>query len=286
MRRARWAWAVVICAAAAAGCLPRHAAPTGTTTARSLGPPADGLYVQSVLLERPVGDPLLDRGLWAAGLPAARGATRALLTENGLRAVVLAGNLPAGFQKALDTESETVNPHVLTFGTRKEAVIPTAGPVDPCEYGLLTGLGGKRTEVALRQARCGVLVRPEATTDGRVRLWCEPQVQHGERENRFRPNADGTQFVVEGELPLERYPALGFAVLLGPGEYLLIGWPADQPGTLGAAMFAVEAAGRPRQRVLVIRGGRPDPTPDDLPAVTTPARRPSIAAEASRPVGR
>ena len=99
-------------------------------------------------------------------------------------------------------------------------------------------------------------------------------------------HADGTQFVVEGELPLERYPALGFAVLLGPGEYLLIGWPADQPGTLGAAMFAVEAAGRPRQRVLVIRGGRPDPTPDDLPAVTTPARRPSIAAEASRPVGR
>ena len=48
------------------------------------------------------------------------------------------------------------------------------------------------------------------------------------------------------------------------------------------AMFAVEAGGQPRQRVLVLRAGRPgDPGPDDLPTVPNPSRRPSIAAEAS-----
>jgi hypothetical protein len=284
MGRAGWAWAAVICAAAA-GCLP-HRANAPPPTARSLGPSGDGVYVQSVLLERPLGDPLIDRELWAAGLPAARDATRALLSENGLRAVVLGGNLPAGFRRALATESDTVNPHGLTFATRKDAVIPTAGPTDPCDYEVLTALGGKRSPVSLRQARSGVLVRPEPAADGRVKVWCEPQVQYGERQDWLRPTADGTQFVMPRELPQERYPGLGFDVLLAPGEFLVIGWPADQPGTLGSAMFGVEAGGRPRQRVLVIRAGRGGDPADDLPAVPNPTRRPSIAAEAGRAAGR
>jgi hypothetical protein len=288
MRRTWWAWAALICAAAA-GCLPdRAAAPTPTTTARSLGPASpDGVYVLHVLIERPVGDPLLDRELWAAGLPAARDAARALLSENGLRAVVLGGNLPAGLRRALATESETVNRQGLTFATRKDAVIPTAGPTDPCDYEVLTALGGERVKVSLRQAGGGVLVRPEPTTDGRVRVWCEPQVQYGRRQDWLRPTADGTQFVMQGELPLERYPALGFEVFLAAGEFLVIGWPADQPGTLGEVLFGVEASGRPRQRVLVLRAGRGgDATADDLPAVPNPSRRPSIAAEAGRSSGR
>jgi hypothetical protein len=286
MRRAWWAWAAVI-GAAAAGCLSHRAALPTASTARSLGLSNEGVCVQSVLIERPLGDSVIDRELWAAGLPAARDATRALLCENGLRAVVLGGNLPAGFQRALATESDTVDAHLLTFATRKDAVIPTVGPIDPCDYEVLTGLGGKRVRVSLRQARCGVLVRPEPAADGRVRVWCEPQVQHGERQDWLRPTADGTQFAMPRELPLERYPTLGFDVLLAPGEYLVLGWPADQPGTLGAAMFEVDAGGRPRQRVLVLRAGRTgDPTADDLPAVPNPTRRPSIAAEAGRSGGR
>jgi hypothetical protein len=245
------------------------------------------VQVQSVLIEQPVGDPFLNRDLWAAGWPAAGGQTRALLAENGLRAAVLGGNLPPRFQALLDSEPDTVNPHGLTFATRKDAVIPTAGPIDRCEYEVRTGLGGKPERVELREARCGVLVRPEATPDGRVRVWCEPQVQHGERQEWLRPTADGTQFVVQGEVPLEKYPALGFDVALGPNDYLLIGWDADRDGTLGAAMFAVEAGGRPRQRVLVVRAGRTgDAPPDDLPAAPNPSRRPPIAAEAGRPGGR
>lgn len=279
MRRAGWAWAVLMCATA--GCLHRDAPPP--TTARSLGPAGEGVYVQSVLVERPVADALIDRDLWAAGLPAARDATRALLAENGLRAVVLGGNLPSGFRRALAAEADAVNPHELSFANRKEAVIPTAGPTDPCDYEVLTALGGERVPVSLRKAQAGVLVRPEAAPDGRVKVWCEPQIQHGEPRDWFRPTADGTQFVIPREMPLERYPALGFDVMLSPGEFLLIGWPADHPDTLGAAMFAVEANGRPRQRVLVIRAGRTgDAAPDDLPAVPTPSRRPSIAAEVSR----
>lgn len=281
MRRA-W-WAFVLCAAAAAGCLTRGDRPAGTSVARSLAPaaPAEGVYVETVLLERPVGDRFLDRDLWGAALPVGSQETRVLLAENGLRAAVLSGNPPQAFQAMLESESEAVSPRGLTFATRKEEVIPTAGPHAKCEFRLLADLAGQRAPVALEQARCGVLVRPEAAGDGRVKVACEPQIQHGQRRELLRPSEDGTGFVKFEEVPLARYPSLAFDAALGLNEYLLVGWQADQPGTLGEALFAVAANGVPRQRVLVLRARQAAPAASpDLPPIGT--RRPSIAAEAGR----
>jgi hypothetical protein len=141
----------------------------------------------------------------------------------------------------------------------------------------------RRTTVALKQARCGVLVRPEPLGPERVKLSCEPQIQYGERREWLRPNADGTGFVKAEEIPLARYPVLAFDAPLGPNEYLLIGWHADQPSTLGEALFAVRANGQPRQRVLVIRARQANPgAAPDLPPLG-PTRHPSVAAEAATP---
>src|SRR5262245_14814647 len=51
----RRAWAIVVCAAAVAGCLTRSERPSGASVARSLAPaaPVEGVYLESVLLERP-----------------------------------------------------------------------------------------------------------------------------------------------------------------------------------------------------------------------------------------
>jgi hypothetical protein len=249
--------------------------------ARSLAPaaPAEGIYVEYVLLERPVGDPFLDRELWEAALPAGTQETRVLLSENGLRAAVLSGNPPQKFQTLLESESDVVNSRRVTFASRKEEVLPTSGPHAKLEFRLLADLAAKRSPVSLEQARCGVLVRPEAADEGRVKLACEPQIQHGQRREVFRPSEDVTGFVKLEEVPLARYPALAFEATLGRNEFLLVGWQADQPGTLGEALFAVSASGVPRQRVLVVRA-RLSNAPSDLPPVGT--RRPSIAAEAGR----
>lgn len=283
MRRA-WC-AIVVCAATAAGCLTRAERPSAAAVVRSLAPvvPAEGVYLESVILERPVGDRFLDRDLWADTLPVGTQETRTLLSENGLRAGVLAGSVPQRFQKLLESETEAINGRGLTFAMRKDEVLPTSGPHERCEFGLLADLAGKRAPVALQQARCGVMVRPEALPDGRVKVWCEPQIQHGERRDWLRPSADGTGFVKFEEIPLARYAVLAFDAPLGRNEYLVIGWQADQPDTLGAALFAVAANGQPRQRVLVVRARQLNPGPaSDLPALG-PTRRPSVAAEASRP---
>jgi hypothetical protein len=246
----------------------------GVLTTRSLVPLAghEGLLIQSVLLERPVGDAFLDRDLWASTIPAGEPETRALHAENGLRVGILSGNLPQRFQDMLD--SETVSPQEQSFNTRKEAVIPTAGPVDPCQFSLLDDLAGKPKTVELKQARCGILVRPQAAGGGRVRVWCEPQMQHGERREWYRPTEDGTGFAKFEEIPLEKFAALAFEANLTRDDCLVIGWQADKSGTIGAAMFEVEAENRVRQRVLVIRARQTGRTAgDDLPVIAGPYRR-------------
>jgi hypothetical protein len=284
MRRAGLGLVVLACAATAAGCLFRADRPTVPDIVRALAPPLqpEGAIVDSVLIEQPLGDAFLDRELWAGVLPVGQPETRALFAENGLRAGVISGAGPQKFQALLESESDTVNPQRMTFQLRKEVVIPTAGPADPCRYFVLTDLAGQPRSVELKQARCGVLVRPQPVAEGRVRLWCEPQVQHGVRQEWFRPNEDGTRFTKGEEVPTEKYPVLGFEVLLEPDDYLLVGWSADEPQSLGEAAFAADAGGRPRQRVLVIRARHATPPrAADLPPIGGPFKRPSPAAQAA-----
>ncbi len=285
----RWAWPViaVTCAVTASGCLTRSGdRPALAAVARSLAPvqQAEGVYLESVILERPVGDRFLDRDLWAVTQPVGTPEMQVRLSENGLRAGILSGTLPPKFQTLLESDSETLSGRGLTFATRKEEVLPTSGPNERCEFTLLADLAGKRTTVALKQTRCGILVRPEAMSDRRVKVVCEPQIQHGERQEFFRASADGTGLVKYDEVPLVRYQSLAFDVPLGRNEYLVIGWRAEQTDTIGAALFGVEANGQPRQRVLVIRARQVNPgNPPDLPPISGSGRRPSVAAEAGRP---
>lgn len=280
----RRVWCAIAVCAMVVGCLNRPPRPAAESVVRSLAPvvPVEGVYLESVVLERPLGDRFLDHDLWNTAVPVGSQEARTLLAENGLRAAVLSGSLPPQFQKLLDSETEAIGGRGLTFAMRKDEVLPTSGPSERCEFGLLADLAGARAPVALKQARCGVLVRPEVAADGRVKVYCEPQIQHGERRDLFRPSADGTGFVRLEELPLARYPVLGFDARLARTDYLVIGWSAEQADTLGAALFAVEANGQPRQRVLVVRARQVTAgSTSDLPPLG--ARRPSVAAEAGRP---
>ncbi|WP_162666102.1 hypothetical protein [Gemmata massiliana] len=260
--------------------------PSLTSVARSLAPvqQAEGIQLESIILERPIGDRFLDRELWDSTLPVGSPEMQVLLSENGLRAGVLAGALPPRFQALLESDAEAIAGRGLTFANRKEEVLPTSGPNELSEFSVRTDFASKPAPVSFKQARGGILVRPEATSDRRVRITCEPQIQHGERQLYWGASEDGTGWVKREELPLKRYQPLAFDVPLGRSEYLVIGWRADQDDTLGAALFSVEANGQSRQRVLVIRARQVNPgTTPDLPSLGSGGRRASIAAEAGRP---
>ena len=308
MRRAGGALAVMLCVAAC-GCTHGPFAPggifNGMHICRDEKPPihnrvggfgnafgnaldlqsAPGLYVETVLFERTVGDPLINRDIWARDSAALPPQTRVLLEENGLRVAVISGNLPPEFQKMLESGEGAVSPLSLTFGSRTEAVVPTVGTIPTCEYCLQPELTGSRERKKLLAANGAFLVQPVLAEDGRVKLRCEPQVQHGDRQDFIRPAADATGFTLQSEVPHERYSSVGFDVTLGDGEYLVIGWPAADEGeqpTLGSALFSVEGKGETRQRVLVIRAGHRGEVPGDLPAVGRPGAPRPIASHVSR----
>jgi hypothetical protein len=270
MRRVGGALAVAVCAAAVGCHWWPHAERVGPVRATLPAAAPDGAYVEALLVERPVGDAVLDHDLWHSAKPPMPAETAVLLAENGLRVRVVTGSLPPAFRRLLETDA--IEPHGYTFGTRPDVVVPTATPPDPCTFRVLADVAGARKDVSLKAARCGVLVRPTWGGDGKLRVWCEPQVQHGERVDRFEPNGDGTGLTVTGEVPTERYPGLGFEVILGPDDHLVIGSPSAAEGTLGEAAFTAEADRQTRQRVLLIRGGWRGPPPADAAPPTRPSR--------------
>lgn len=250
--------------------------PASEAVARALAPvlPANALIVDTVLLERPLGDPFLNRDLWTSTFCTLTPETRELLTSNGLQVGILTGTYPNEFLNIVNNQAEAIAPHRLTFNHIKEEVIPSAGPIDNCKFELLADLAGKPERVTLEGARCGVLVRPERLPDGRVKIWCEPQIQHGQREERYRTTEDGTQLMKYEEVPTEKYPFLGFEIILRPEECLLIGSIAEQRYCLGGVLFESELNGNPRQRVAVIRTRVVNASPmADLPPITAPGRR-------------
>ncbi|MCE9560541.1 MAG: hypothetical protein K8U57_00670 [Planctomycetes bacterium] len=269
--------------AALAGCFgPRKA--DVSTIVRSLTPPVvfEGVIVESVLIEQPIADAFLDHDLWAEVSPIGVPETQVLLDENGLRIGIITGSGPQKFQTLLASETDTVSPQRTTFQLRKETVIPTATPNGACKFDLRTDLGAKANPVELKQARCGVLVRPQLTANGQVKVWCEPQIQYGDRQQWLRPNEDATKFAQHNEVPVEKYTTLGCEATLGADDYLVIGWDADAPDTLGSVLFSADAGGRPRQRVLVIRARSAKPlAPPDLPPIAGSSKRPSVATQAA-----
>ncbi|MFO0823524.1 MAG: hypothetical protein U0792_10470 [Gemmataceae bacterium] len=195
---------------------------------------------------------------------------------------VISGAGPQKLQTLLSSDTDTVSPQRTTFQVRKDLVIPTATAGETCKFGLHTDVAGKATPVELKQARCGVYIRPQLAADGRVKIWCEPQIQHGDRQQWLRPNEDATRFSKHEEVPVEKYPALGCEITLEADDYLLIGWDSDAADTIGEALFTADANGQPRQRVLVIRARSAKPqAPQDLPPITGASKRPSAASQAA-----
>jgi hypothetical protein len=306
MRRTGGVWAVLLCVAAT-GCVggplaflqpdapshiesntPHAVGGFGNAFGNSLAVDSvPGVYVESVLFERTVGDRVLNRDIWLADISGISPKTRVLLEENGLKVAVIGGNLPPEFQRLLESGEGAVSPQGLTFASRTEAVIPTVGPIATCEYRVLIELSGQRDPRKLLTANGGFQIQPVRAADGRVKVRCEPQLQHGERQDWIRPAADATGFALKSEIPHESYPSLGFEVSLNPGDYLVIGWLAADEGepserSLGSALFCVEGKGETRQRVLVIRAGCRGESPSDLPSTGRPSAVRPIAAHASR----
>ncbi len=284
MLRPGWAGGVLVVLVACAGCLPRQEIQRASgwlDRARGKGgtPLApDAIVLQTTLIDQPAPDPYLTQELWTAGTVTnpLNSETAAILELNGLRVRLVTGVPPAKFLSLISSEESTLSPTARACSPGKPKVVPVNGPLERVACQIQSDLKADRVKFELEDVECGLSVTARPEADGRIRLWCEPQIQHGNRQTWLRPTTDGTAFSRHEQKPLTAYPTLGWDIVLGPDEYLLVGPTADPAGSLGKAFFFMDQADRIRQRVLVIKAGRANPAAAVAPATL----RPTTAAAA------
>jgi hypothetical protein len=228
----------------------------------------DVVVLHLALIERPAEDPYLADKVWE---PADEQCVRverevsleqkALLADNGFRIGQLSGTPPGELHRLVNSARSCVNPRQQTLHA-DQPLQALLGPVLPgIEFGLRKR--GEPVAVTFDQARCQFEIVPTLTEEGKVLLHFTPRIEHGEKTMAMHPAVDpasGSRYWrMEVEKDAASYPWLGWDMLVGPSECVLIGAGPGGEDTLGAACFTASDGPTPVRRLLVLRVGRPLP---------------------------
>lgn len=216
------------------------------------------IQLHTRLIEQPHGHDYLTRGLWADAVDPLPHELSARLAANGLRVGVISGSVP----DELETLGQTaaISPMLRSVQVDQPKPIPVNGPIESATVLLRADPTASPQPKRYERAECAVVVKTAPTADGRVRVRCEPRVQHGSRRPYFQPTADG--FDREDRRPTEEFAALAWEVTLSASDVLLVG-PTAEPDddALGAAFFLARTPDRWRQRVFTLQATSTTPSP-------------------------
>lgn len=254
----------------------------------------------------PLGDAVANGSMWdeidEQPLPSE---LRRTMAANGLRAGVIGTRMPAALEKLLNLSDtpQLVEPGRQIVDFQNDA---------PLRHRLVRIVSGRWTNIICtgetsRHAELAVLVREAdgalrgrtyrqvmgllATHallegDGRVRFELVPEIEHGEAQRRFEPS-EGMMKIEFGP-PHERYDFLRMSLVLSPGQMLLVTGLPDRPGSLGYQFFMERGAGKPQQKLLLVRLAQTQY--DNLfitdPVLDWPAKPDEPAAAAASPTSR
>jgi hypothetical protein len=217
---------------------------------------ANAIYMQTALLEAPVGDRYLNKDLWnQADDLVLTVDQKGLLEDNGFCVGQVGGVTPPEFLARLTSERSCVNAKLHQAPLDTPVAINLGPPLAKCQFKIERDSG--RTPVDVEDAQCRMEIVPSTAPDGRTRLRFTPLVQHGKPGQFYQPTADRSGFMLNDQRPIERYTALAWEVTLALNEYAVVGACYDKPDTLGARCFVRTDEQLPRQRLLVVRTCRP-----------------------------
>jgi hypothetical protein len=212
----------------------------------------DVVQLNIALLEQPVGDAYLNRGVWdftdEQGIAAE---LRAVLEDNGLRVGQVGGIPPTELQALLTSDRCNVNPRQVLLHADSPTTVVLGPPRPLCQFDLQQD--SRATPVRLEQAQFTLAVLPKLMPDGRTCLRFTPQVHHGAMAPAIELSDDRSGFFLRGKQATECYPRLSWEVTVAPNEYVLVGTCFERPATLGHQVFVRPDEPRPVQRLLAIR---------------------------------
>jgi hypothetical protein len=219
---------------------------------------ADVVQMTVAVIERPYGDPFLNRGLWALadeqGVSLERKPT---LDANGFRVCQVGGWTPGDLQELLTSPRSCPNPRGIQVHAGTAVPIPLGAPWKVCRFRLCHD--DQTQWVEWKDAQCLLEVLPTLTDDGQVRLKFTPHVKHGAPAVAFVANQEpsGTlHWARQEHEPEEAYDRLSWDMVVSPNEYVIVGIRLERTGTLGQACFLPEPEQTRVQRLLVLRINR------------------------------
>jgi hypothetical protein len=212
------------------------------------------VYIDSALIEQPLGDPYLGEGLWEAGDEQFVGLENLpLLEDNGIRVCRLGGSLPPKLLALMSSKRSCPQPR-RSRSLPGETVTLAIGP-RRSELAFTLHARGEE-EVRLNDVECGFEVNATAIEGGKLQLRLVPQARHveGRRRAGVETTAEGLmRLALEARAPTDDFPVAAIEVPLAPGEFAVLGPRMSRQGTLGPAWFLGNEESGPVQRVLVLR---------------------------------
>ncbi|HTQ40569.1 MAG TPA: hypothetical protein VMJ32_16200 [Pirellulales bacterium] len=263
-------WCLTLTAAAGiSGCSwAPPAAPHGETLLKPVEMADDGVQLEIVSVRFPLHDDELNGSMWdqidEQQIPLA---VRRALGENGFRAGIVSGELPAPLAHILATADK--KPASVTEAAAR---LEKASPVSRQQMQLHSGWRGEiiasniYPEVPLlmsedgcvsghtyEQAQGILAAKTQALGDRRIRLHLTPELHYGEPKQQW-VSEDGRILPQSGK-PKRVFQRLAFEATLEANQMLLLTTLPDRPGTLGHYFFTEPQADADelQQKMLIIR---------------------------------
>jgi hypothetical protein len=276
---------IVCCVVALAGCATPPSGPAApgdpTTRANNEGEDEDAILLHLAIVERPLGDRVLNREVWSMADEQVLLDQKATLRANGFRVCLIGGQLPGCLQTLL--QSPRFCPTLRQIHTHLNTPVPiTLGPLRPhCSYQL--DENGQTSTLNLNDAQCLLEVTAQAGEEGKLCLRLAPHVRHGKSTIAPHParDPDGSlKWSWEAQQPEEVYAFLSWELTVTPDEYVVVGLPleAAEGNNLGQLCFVSEQDQKRVQRLVVLRGARVQPA---LPSEEALSRSPPLAVRAA-----
>ena len=224
------------------------------------------LVYHTRLVDQPAGSAYLNAGLWTEATNPLNHEQTTLLALNGLRLGIFTSAPPAELERLASSDATVLNPMLRSGVAGKPRVVPVNGPIERCTIGAVAAFNAEPKPKAYELVECGLSFTATALPGDKLKVRCEFQIQHGERQPWLRPTSDGSGFARTDQRASEAYPALTFEVILGRADLLVVGATDDPAEKLGQAYFFSHQTDRIRQRVLLLQVGVLDRPGDGKPS--------------------
>ncbi|VAX41328.1 hypothetical protein MNBD_PLANCTO02-395 [hydrothermal vent metagenome] len=236
-----------------------------TSLLPQIPPSRNAVQLEVIIIERPQGDPLLEKSLWKEvdQIGALDPDVRDILQKNGFKVGVTASDPPEALQTMVQQAIEK-NKRQITHGQQAPSSLQKVALLEGTSSDLQTSNFFSTCQVTIQKktgdvkkktfenARCLFRVEAHRLQEGWVTLQFIPEIQHGAKQLRHTAGKRNWKLTTS-QAKYSLYEQQ-FEITLNMGEMAMISSQGESPNSLGQQFFSETKEDKEAvQRLLVVR---------------------------------